>query len=157
VTLAARSPDARFTSVDISATSIETARHRTEAAGYHHVRFLQVVLGVEHDHAQALLLQRRHLGDQERPDVVRRSDLERGRRRLKQRATTEFQRRGEPAGGGRRHDTCTLPIAGDTLGQTGKTAALLEQAARGLNLDRRRTCVAFPCSPVAMCGDSLSG
>ena len=41
VTLAARSPDARFTSVDISAESIAEARRRTEAAGLTNVEFRQ--------------------------------------------------------------------------------------------------------------------
>ena len=41
ITLAARSPDARFTSIDISAQSVAQARQRVNAAGYGNVEFQQ--------------------------------------------------------------------------------------------------------------------
>jgi SAM-dependent methyltransferase len=41
VTLASRSPDARFTSIDISAHSLQRARHRAQSAGLHNVHFRQ--------------------------------------------------------------------------------------------------------------------
>jgi ubiquinone/menaquinone biosynthesis C-methylase UbiE len=41
ITLATRSPDARFTSIDISALSVAQARQRLEAAGFDNVRFQQ--------------------------------------------------------------------------------------------------------------------
>jgi len=41
VTLAARSPDARFTSVDVSADSVAEAKRRTERAGLTNVEFRQ--------------------------------------------------------------------------------------------------------------------
>jgi ubiquinone/menaquinone biosynthesis C-methylase UbiE len=41
VTLASRSPDARFVSVDVSAESIGEARRRTDQAGLGNVDFLQ--------------------------------------------------------------------------------------------------------------------
>ena len=41
VTLAARSPDARFTSIDVSAGSVAEARRRIDAAGASNVQFLQ--------------------------------------------------------------------------------------------------------------------
>jgi SAM-dependent methyltransferase len=41
VTLARRSPDARFTSVDVSADSVVEAKRRTDAAGLTNVRFQQ--------------------------------------------------------------------------------------------------------------------
>ena len=44
VTLARRSPDAHFTSVDISAASLKAAEDATRAAGLHNVRFQQADL-----------------------------------------------------------------------------------------------------------------
>ena len=41
VTLARRSPDARFTSVDVSARSLAEAKRRTDAMGLANVRFQQ--------------------------------------------------------------------------------------------------------------------
>ena len=41
ITLAQRSPDARFTSIDISADSVAEAKRRTDAAGITNVRFQQ--------------------------------------------------------------------------------------------------------------------
>ncbi len=41
VTLAQRSPDARFTSIDVSAESVAEAKRKTRAAGLFHVQFLQ--------------------------------------------------------------------------------------------------------------------
>ena len=41
VTLAQRSPDARFTSVDLSADSVAEAKRRTDAAGFTNVQFQQ--------------------------------------------------------------------------------------------------------------------
>jgi trans-aconitate methyltransferase len=44
VTLAERSPDARFTSIDVSAESVAQAKERVEAAGFHNVEFAQADL-----------------------------------------------------------------------------------------------------------------
>ncbi|NRF65575.1 methyltransferase domain-containing protein [Aquincola sp. S2] len=44
LTLAARSPQARFTSIDIDARSLAEARRRAEAAGLHNVQFQQADL-----------------------------------------------------------------------------------------------------------------